>query len=277
MNRTPCLALALAATLALTAPAAAQQPAPAPATALDEAYARLEEKLAEAQAAPASERGPKYEALLTECGAFLDAHLQAADPDQLTRAAGLWLTLAERLGRPESAIRARIAALRAREVEDELAAIIARVEAKLGLKPGAPAPAWTAADIVQGREVTLAGLRGTLVLMTFWSSTDQQSVQLQQERVRALHERHGRAGLVVVSVGVSEGGDTAAAEKALAEELRWPWRKVFDADGAIARAYGVEDVPSLALVDPEGKLVVIGRADTAWPQVERAIGERLGK
>ncbi len=271
MNRSPLLALAAGVALAVVA-TAQEQPSPAA-----EAYAQLEEKIVEVQRAPDAVKAKKYEELFAACGAFLDAHLQAADADQLTQVGGLWLALAERLRQPEQAIRARLAALRAREVPDELATIMRRVEAKLALKEGGTAPAWSAADVVDGAQVSLAGQRGKVVLMVFWASTSEQSVRLLQERVRPLHERHAPGGLVVVSVGVSEGGDSAAAEKGLAEELRWTWRKVFDARGEIARAYGVEGVPHVALIDGEGKLVAIGPARTAMGPVERALAERLGQ
>lgn len=269
MNRSPCLALAALTAIAVVAPA--QEPTPAEA-----AYARLEEKIAEVERAPAATRAKRYEELFTECGAFLDAHLEAATDDQLTRAGGLWLTLAERLRQPEEAVRRRIAALRARRAPEELQELLLRAEAKLGLKPGGAAPAWSAADLVDGRQVSLEGLRGKRVLMVFWATISEHSVRLLQDRVRALHQRHAADGLVVIAVGTSVGGESAAAEKGLVEELRWPWPKVFDARGEIAQAYGVEAVPHVALIDGEGKLVAIGPAQTAMTEVDRAVAERSG-
>lgn len=271
MNRSPLLALAAGVALAVVAPAQ-EQPSPA-----DEAYAQLEQKIVEVQRAPNAVKAKKYEELFADCGAFLDAHLQAADGEQLTKAGGLWLMLAERLRQPEQAIRERIAALRARGVPDELTKIMQRVEAKLALKAGAPAPAWSAADVVDGAQVSLADQRGKVVLMVFWASTNEQSVRLMQDRVRLLHERHAPGGLVVVGVGVSAGGDSAAAEKGLAEEQRWAWRKVFDARGEIAQAYGVEGIPYVTLIDGEGKIVAIGPAQTVMGPVERALAERFGQ
>lgn len=269
MNRSPLLALAAGLTLAVVAPA--QEPSPA-----DEAYSQLEAKILEVQRAPASVRAKKYEELFAECGAFLDAHAQAASEEQLTKAGGLWLMLAERLRQPEQAIRARLEALRARAPSDELRRIMQRVEAKLGLKAGSPAPAWAGTDVVDGEAVSLEGLRGKLVLMTFWAFVVAQSVDLLQGRVAALHRRHQGDGLVVVSVGVPSGGDSAAAEKALAEELGWTWRKVFDAPGEVAQAYGVDGVPYVALIDAEGKLLAIGPAQTVMAPIERALAERFG-
>lgn len=266
MNRSPFLALAAVVTVAVTA--SAQEPSP-----VQEAYARLEAKVDEVERAPAAARAQKYEELFTACGEFLDAHLAAATDDQLTRAGGLWLTLAERLRQPEEAVRRRIEALRARGAPEELQELLQRAEAKLGLKPGGAAPAWSATDLVDGRQVSLEALRGKRVLMVFWATTSEHSVRLLQERVRGLHQRHA-ADLVVVAVGASVGGESAAAEEALVQELRWPWPKVFDARGKIARAYGVEAVPHVALIDREGKLEAIGPAQTAMPDVERALGER---
>lgn len=269
MTRSPLLALATGLALALAAPAQDR----APEVAAARAYARLEEKLGAVQAAPPAEREAKYEELFAECGAFLDAHLQAATDEQLTQAAGLWLSLAERLKQPDEAVRRRIDALRARprELPAELKQLVARAEAKLGLRPGATAPAWAEADLVSGERVTLAGLRGKRVLMVFWATSNEHSVRLLQERVRALHERHAKAGLTVVGVGVPIGNDTAAAEKGLVEELRWPWRSVFDRRGAIAEAYGVDAVPHVALIDAEGLIVEVGPAETTMPKVERAL------
>ncbi|MBX3469540.1 MAG: TlpA family protein disulfide reductase [Planctomycetes bacterium] len=273
MSRSPLRALAPALALLLAWPAAAQE------SEADKAYTALELKIVEVQRAPAPSKPKLYEELFKECGAFLDAHLQACTAEQVNRAGGLWLLLAERHRAPEEAVRARIAQLRGLpRVPPELARIMQRIEARLNLKPGAPAPAFSAPSLIEGGpRVSLEELRGKAVLLVFWASHNPASRELLQDRIVALQRRHAQdPRLVIVAVGVSLGNDTAEAQRAMAGEHRWPWRMVFDADGAIAQAYGVELVPYLALVDPEGRMGMVGPGPQVIDGVEQVLQQRLG-
>lgn len=274
--------LALALSLALS-PAAAvfAQDAPPPAAqpTADQAFAAIEAAIGEIQSSPPANRQRLIAELHAQVGQFLDRHLQAASAEQATKAGGIWLQLAPRLEVPEEAVRARIAQLRALDpIPQELAGVLDQTEAKLNLKVGATAPNWTATDVMDGAQASLEDLRGKLVLMDFWATWCPPCKTLMQRELQPLHQKYGQdERFMLVGVGLPWNGETAAKEKAFAEQQGYHWRKVFDASGAAGQAYGVEGIPFLALVDEEGKILVMGSGWSKIEEVKRVLAERLGQ
>jgi cytochrome c biogenesis protein CcmG, thiol:disulfide interchange protein DsbE len=131
---------------------------------------------------------------------------------------------------------------------------------------GRPAPALSLRDL-GGREVTLAELRGRAVALNFWATWCQPC----KEELPALAEAWREArGTCVTYVGVTEetSRDDAAAEVARHGVL---YPVVLDADGEVARAYGVTVLPRTVLIDAEGTVrrVFSGRVSRA--QIEEAL------
>ncbi len=277
MSSLPRLALVLSLALA-PAIAAAQDAPPAQQSPADAAFAAIEQSIKEIQQTPPANRQRLIAELHTQVGQFLDQHLQAASAEQLTKAGGIWLSLAGRLDTPEDAIRARIQQLHGRDpLPEELAGIVRQTEAKLNLKVGAVAPNWTAVDVKDGAQVTLEGLRGKLVLMDFWATWCPPCKALMQRELAPLQEKYGQdARFMLVGIGLPWNGETAEKEKAYSEEKNYHWKKVFDATGNAGQAYGVEGIPFLCLVDEEGKILVIGSGWEVIEDVKRVLGERLG-
>lgn len=271
MTSTRAPSILLAFTLAL-APAVvvAQELAP-----VDSAFERIKVKIVQAQRASAAERGPLFEELFRLCGAFLDTHLHAASAEQIEKAGGFWLMLAERLNAPAPAIQQKLAALRSLpSLPPKLEAVVSRMEAKQALAPGVAAPNFAAADIRDGSQVTLEGLRGKLVLLSFWGVTSDPAKNLALGKIGPLHQRYGKdARLVIVGVGVDWPNDTADLQKQFADQNNHPWRLVYDAGNVARDAYGVDGIPFLVLIDEEGKILVIGRAIA---EIERLLTEKLG-
>ncbi|MCO5171092.1 MAG: TlpA family protein disulfide reductase [Planctomycetes bacterium] len=243
------------------------------------AFAALEKELDAARRVPPASRRRAMEDLMATAGAFLDQHRQAATQDQLLKAGGLWFELASATNAPEQALRDRIAQLRALpEVPAPLAGAMRGVEARLDLKPGRPAPAWTAVDIRDGSEVTLESLRGKLVLMDFWATWCGPCIGLMDQKLKPLHERtKDDDRFVLVSIGVPWSGETVEKERDFAEKKGFHWKKVFDATGDVPQAYGVQGIPTLVLVDTDGKILSIGVGGAVIGEIERIIAERLAE
>lgn len=270
--------LALVLSLALTpAVAVAQDAPPAQQSPADAAFAAIEASIAEIQRTPPANRQRLLTELHAQVGRFLDAHLQAASADQLTKAGGLWLMLADRMNVPEEAIRARITQLKGRDpLPEELAGVIRQIEAKLDLKVGATAPSWTAVDVKDGAQVTLEGLRGKLVLMDFWATWCPPCKSLMAQELKPLHDKYGQdPRFMLVGIGLPWNGETAEKEKAFSEQQGYHWKKVFDPSGAAGQAYGVEGIPFLVLVDEEGKILVMGSGWAVIEEVKRVLAQRL--
>jgi len=114
---------------------------------------------------------------------------------------------------------------------------------------GQPAPAVVLPDLA-GRKVTLAGLRGRAVVLNFWATWCPPC----KEELPALAEAWRKAqGTCVEFVGVTE---ESSREEAAAEVARHalPYPILLDADGAVARAFGVTGLPRTYLIDAEGKV-----------------------
>ena len=268
MSRTS-LVLALALTLSPIAALRAQE-SPA-----DQAYQRVTQKIVEAEQAPSTEKGKVYAELFRECGTFLDQHLRGASPDQLAKAGGLWLLLAERLGAPERAVRDRITALRSLpSLPSQLTRLVEKAEAKLALTPGGTAPAWKAKDIKkEGAEVTSESLGGKLVLLAFWAA-ERESCRDFMQHVVLLQRRYAEdARLAMVWVGVPWMSESEETERRVTGELGYEGKAVFDTDESVVNAFKVKGVPHLVLIDEQGAIVSAG---TDLDAIDRFLTERLG-
>jgi len=145
---------------------------------------------------------------------------------------------------------------------------------------GRPAPSITAQDL-DGEVVNLAVLQGKVVLVNFWATWAPPSVA-DLPRLNALAEEYGDKGFAVIGVnfdGARPGLKPDDADKirsALREFLvtnNIAWPKLINESPAIAKAYGVSEIPAQFLVDREGKIVHI---ELTGQGMKRAIEEALG-
>jgi len=117
---------------------------------------------------------------------------------------------------------------------------------------GKPAPELVAADL-DGRTVSLSGLRGRFVLVNFFASW---CVPCQHEHPQlvAFTQHHQAAGEASVLGVVFE--DDASAVRRFVEERGVDWPMVLDPGGKIALDFGVRGPPESFLVDPNGIVLV---------------------
>jgi peroxiredoxin len=103
------------------------------------------------------------------------------------------------------------------------------------LKAGQRAPAFSAQDL-DGRTISLSGLRGRPVLLTFWA-TWCQPCREELPLVAAAYRDHQSQGLAVVAVDY--GNESAETVRAFWNQMGLMPSPVLDPDGKIADAYGV--------------------------------------
>lgn len=123
------------------------------------------------------------------------------------------------------------------------------VEADAGLEVGTPAPAFSA-QTLDGETVTLADLKGKVVLIDFWATWCGPCVRA-MPTIQSLHEKFADKGLVVVGVSLD---DRHAAEKlgSFVEDKGVTFAQIHDKEGAIAKAFGVSPIPHSVLVGKDG-------------------------
>lgn len=276
--RSVALAFLLTCPLAF-APSSRAQDAPPPAEAAATAFGELEKLIGELNRVPPANRAKLLDEAFGATSAFLDQHGAAATQEQLLKAGRWWFGLANATQAPEEVVRDRLAKLRALpSLPPQLEGLMRGEQARLDLKVGAPAPNWKAVDIHDGSEVTLEGLRGKIVLMDFWATWCGPCVALMERKLKPLFQRYGQDDrLVMVSIGVPWSGETIEKEREFAaKHPDYGWKKVFDASGEAPQSYGVQGIPTLVLVDTDGKILVLGVGGRVIGDIERILAERLG-
>jgi cytochrome c biogenesis protein CcmG, thiol:disulfide interchange protein DsbE len=118
-----------------------------------------------------------------------------------------------------------------------------------------PAPAFVLPVIHNGEpgsRLSLADLKGQAVIVDFWA-TWCQPCAMQTPVLDRLSRRHRERGLRVVGVDVLDDDAAAAAGYAAQKGLSYPI--VVDETGITQREYGVSKLPSLIIIDREGRIV----------------------
>ncbi len=136
----------------------------------------------------------------------------------------------------------------------------------------APEVAFTAID---GRELTLAGMRGKVVLVDFWATSCVICVKELPEIAR-IHRRLEARGLVTIAVAMPYDRPDYVLHYVRRNALPFP--VALDPMGRVVDALGpVRGTPTLLLIDRAGRVVerVEGGSDLA--ALERRIERELGR
>lgn len=195
---------------------------------------------------------------------FLETH-----PDD-ARAAALRLTEAQAIEQfdPERARTLYEAA--AKDEEPEIAEAAKNALDFMAMRAKPLDLTFTAVD---GRKVDLAKLRGKVVLLDFWATWCPPCV----EEVPAVVEAYGKfkdRGFEII--GISLDKDKAALTKfTAANKMTWP--QFFDGKGwenEIAQRFQIQSVPTMWLLDREGKLADPAPRGRLEQAIEAALSEK---
>ena len=140
------------------------------------------------------------------------------------------------------------------------------------LEVGDPAPAWTLAD-GEGREHSLAALRGKVVVLDFWA-TWCGPCKRAMPGLQSLHERFAERGLTVIGVSVRETGDPVEYMR----EKGFSYLGLVKGD-EIAPAYGVGGIPHLFVIAKDGTIAfqTVGFSADLEQRIERVVEGLLGE
>jgi len=143
---------------------------------------------------------------------------------------------------------------------------------ELGRYPSDTTPPDFSGRTLEGKTVALAGLRGRVVLLTFWASWCLEC-RPEMPMFEQLHREFARRGLTVLGINVREVSEVV---QRYALELRLTFPLVLDPDGEIGARYGVIGMPTSFLIGRDGRAVALAVGPREWTSLRaRAIIEAL--
>jgi cytochrome c biogenesis protein CcmG/thiol:disulfide interchange protein DsbE len=128
-------------------------------------------------------------------------------------------------------------------------------------KPAPDAAFAVAANGTPGATMRVSELRGRPILLDFWASWCGPCA-VEAPIIDRIARRYEKRGLVVMGVNVS---DPPEVIRAYASRKGLSYPMVIDADKEASARYGVDKLPSLVLIDKEGKVLsyMVGMVDEA--------------
>jgi cytochrome c biogenesis protein CcmG, thiol:disulfide interchange protein DsbE len=145
----------------------------------------------------------------------------------------------------------------------------------LGLRPKhyGPAadfelPAVSAEGEPSTERVHLAAMRGSPVLLDFWA-TWCAPCRVELPILASLHRRYQARGLRVVGVNVDEGGPSLVP--AFRQRFGLDYVMAYDAGGQASRAFNVQGLPTLVLIDKSGQVRLRHAGTASEEELARAI------
>ena len=107
---------------------------------------------------------------------------------------------------------------------------------------------------VDGEQLSLAGLRGKPILLTFWATTCPGCLREMPHLIELYRELSPR-GLEIIAIAMSH--DKPSHVLSMRKSRNIPYPVALDIDGSAARAFGnVRLTPTSFLVAPDGRIVL---------------------
>ncbi len=141
----------------------------------------------------------------------------------------------------------------------------------------AAVPDFTLQDL-KGQEVSLSGLRGKVVVISFWATWCKPCKQELDDLNRLYKAKKGE-GLEVLAIA-TDGPDTASGIRSIAKRKKWKFPVVPDGEGKASSLINPRGtVPYTVYVDREGRLAYDheGYSTGDLPKVQAHIEELLGE
>lgn len=120
---------------------------------------------------------------------------------------------------------------------------------------------WVNTD---GKELKLSDFKGKVVLVDFWGVWCP-PCRASVPHMKELLEKHRDAGLVIVGIHTTNGGEKM---EAFVKEQGIPWPCAVDVEMKTVKAFGVDSFPDYYLIDRAGNLRI---ADLANGELDRAV------
>jgi len=145
---------------------------------------------------------------------------------------------------------------------------------QLAVKVGDAAPDFNLTS-VDGNKVTLASLKGKVVLLDFWA-TWCGPCKAAMPTIQKLHEAYKDKGVVILGVNTWEKNADAARD--YMAKKKFTYGCLMNGDD-LAKAYGVVGIPTLVIIGKDGKVAMadMGLSDDTGASLRKVIDAALAK
>jgi thiol-disulfide isomerase/thioredoxin len=129
-------------------------------------------------------------------------------------------------------------------------------------------------ESLDGKSVSLASFKGSLVFLSFWATWCGPCKQ-ELPSAQALYEKLKGKGFLILAVDVMEENKTV---NAFVRANRMTFPVLLDADGKVGGEYDARSIPTNYIVDRKGKILarIVGYDGTPWDSPQRiALFEKL--
>jgi peroxiredoxin len=125
---------------------------------------------------------------------------------------------------------------------------------------------------VDGRDVNTAGFHGKVVLIDFWATWCPPCVQEVPNVKRAYETLHSR-GFEIVGISLDDKKQDLLS---FIKQNNMDWPQYFETSGVentLSKKFGIEEIPTMWLVDKQGKLRDIDAVQNLAQRVEKLLAE----
>ena len=151
-------------------------------------------------------------------------------------------------------------------------------EASVVAEERTPAPEFVEAAWINSPPLTMAGLRGNVVLVEFWTYGCHNCRNV-EPYVKAWHEKYASQGLAVVGVHAPEFSHERQTDNVerYVRQSKIPYPVVIDNDFTVWKRYGTQAWPTMYLVDKRGMVRYVQVGEGRYADTERRIQELLAE
>jgi peroxiredoxin len=130
-----------------------------------------------------------------------------------------------------------------------------------------------AATTLQGENLSLASLKGKVVLVNFWA-TSCTTCMAEMPKLVAIHQQFAAKGYETVAIAMDY--DPADYVKNYVQKTSLPFKVVLDSKGDYARAFGgIRLTPTSVLIDKQGNIVQTYLGEPDFPKFQALVEHLL--
>ena len=119
-----------------------------------------------------------------------------------------------------------------------------------GVNKDLPADDFTLAPALGGKEISLSQFKGKPTMVVFWA-TWCPPCRREIPLLKDLYKKYSAKGLQMLAVAVNFR-ETRDQVVQFANDNELPYTVLWDADNSVSEHYGVQGIPTVLLIDPQG-------------------------